>query len=82
VFARAQTLIMSLWKVPDKQTKELMRELYMRFVKGFSNSEKLRLAQLVMREGYADPFYWGAFVCHWYTPAEETNKLQSHQEST
>jgi CHAT domain-containing protein len=63
VLAGAKTLIMSLWKVPDEQTRELMEEFYRRLMSGESRSGALRRAQMAIRDRYADPGYWGAFVC-------------------
>ncbi len=63
VLAGAKTLVMSLWKVPDRQTQELMEDLYRRLLAGQGRAEALREAQLAMKIKYPDPFYWGAFVC-------------------
>jgi len=61
--AGAKTLIMSLWKVPDDQTQELMVDFYRRLLTGEGKAEALRNAQLAMKVNYPDPYYWGAFVC-------------------
>jgi CHAT domain-containing protein/tetratricopeptide (TPR) repeat protein len=63
VLAGAKTLVMSLWKVPDEQTQELMEEFYRRILTGQPRAEALRKAQLGMKKKYPDPFYWGAFIC-------------------
>jgi len=63
VLAGAKTLVMSLWKVPDKHTQELMEEFYRRILNGEPRAEALRNAQLSMKAKYAHPFYWGAFIC-------------------
>jgi CHAT domain-containing protein len=63
VLAGAKTLVMSLWKVPDEQTQELMEEFYQRLLEGYSRAEALREAQLAMKQKYPDPLYWGAFIC-------------------
>jgi CHAT domain-containing protein len=63
VLAGAQTLVMSLWKVPDNQTKELMVDFYNRLLSGKSRVNALREAQLSMKEKYPNPYYWGAFIC-------------------
>jgi len=63
VVAGANTLVMSLWQVPDKQTQELMEDFYMRILERQSLAEALREAQLAIKEKYPDPLYWGAFVC-------------------
>lgn len=61
--AGAKTLVMSLWKVPDKQTCELMEEFYRRILTGEARAEALRQAQLAIKAKYIDPLYWGAFIC-------------------
>ncbi|MFI5456777.1 MAG: CHAT domain-containing protein [Isosphaerales bacterium] len=63
VLAGAKTLIMSLWKVPDEQTRELMDDFYRRLLAGRGRADALREAQLAMKAKYPDPFYWGAFIC-------------------
>jgi CHAT domain-containing protein len=63
VLAGAKTLVMSLWKVPDDRTQELMVNFYRRLMAGAGRAEALRQAQLAMKEKYPDPFYWGAFIC-------------------
>jgi CHAT domain-containing protein len=63
VLAGARTLVMSLWKVPDKQTQELMENFYRRLLEGQPRAEALREAQLAMKERYPDPLYWGAIIC-------------------
>jgi CHAT domain-containing protein len=63
VLAGAKTLVMSLWKVPDEQTRELMTDFYGRLLAGRGRADALREAQLAMKEKYPDPFYWGAFIC-------------------
>ena len=63
ILAGAKTLIMSLWKVPDQQTQELMVDFYARLLAGEGKAEALRNAQLAMKAKYPDPYYWGAFVC-------------------
>jgi hypothetical protein len=63
VLAGARTLIMSLWKVPDQQTQELMTEFYHRILAGAPRAAALRAAQLAIKAVYPDPLYWGAFIC-------------------
>lgn len=63
VLAGAKTLVMSLWKVPDEQTRELMEDFYRRILAGEGRAEALRQAQLEMKRKYPDPLYWGAFIC-------------------
>ncbi len=61
--AGVRTLIMSLWKIPAKQTNELMINFYRRLILGEPRGEALRKAQLCIKEKNPDPIYWGAFIC-------------------
>jgi len=63
VLAGAKTLVMSLWKVPDNQTRELMEDFYARLLAGEGRAEALRQAQLAMKAKHPEPFFWGAFIC-------------------
>lgn len=60
--AGAETLVMSLWKVPDRETAEFMISLYRGLLNGRSRVEAMRLARLELREKYPAPFYWAAFI--------------------
>jgi CHAT domain-containing protein len=67
--AGAQDVMMSLWSVPDKETLELMKIFYSKWLSGTEKHEALKQAQLEMRErvkqehdGKDLPYYWGAFV--------------------
>lgn len=59
--AGAKTIIMSLWKVPDKETVELMELFYTNWLNGMTKHESFVNAQKVMRQKY-NPYYWAAFV--------------------
>ncbi len=61
VLAGAQTLILSLWKIPDQTTRQLMTNFYTYWTSGLSKSESLRRARLEIRKSYDHPFYWAAF---------------------
>jgi tetratricopeptide (TPR) repeat protein len=63
VLAGAKALVMSLWKVPDEPTRELMDDFYRRLLAGQGRAAALREAQLAMKTRYPDPYYWGAFIC-------------------
>jgi CHAT domain-containing protein len=63
VLAGAQTLVMSLWKVPDRQTQELMEQFYQRLLAGQPRAEALRQAQLAVKAHYPKVLSWGAFIC-------------------
>ncbi|HEX5153109.1 MAG TPA: CHAT domain-containing tetratricopeptide repeat protein [Parafilimonas sp.] len=60
--AGVKQMILSLWKVPDKETVELMTVFYKHLIEGQSPAESLRAAQLKMKETYYAPYYWAAFV--------------------
>jgi CHAT domain-containing protein/tetratricopeptide (TPR) repeat protein len=61
--AGARSLIMSLWKVPDRETDELMEGFYRRLRSGDTRSNALRQAQLDIKARKHNPFFWGAFIC-------------------
>jgi hypothetical protein len=61
--AGAGTLVMSLWKVPDGPTQELMATFYRKLLAGLPRAEALRQAQLDVRKRYPRPRDWGAFIC-------------------
>jgi tetratricopeptide (TPR) repeat protein len=63
VLAGARTLVMSLWKVPDEQTQQLMVNFYQLLRAGEGRAEALRHAQLDLKAKHPEPFYWGAFIC-------------------
>ena len=62
--AGAQSQLMSLWKVSDDGTKDLMVEYYTRIQNGEARGEALRQVQLEMLESEDrnHPFYWAAFI--------------------
>jgi CHAT domain-containing protein/tetratricopeptide (TPR) repeat protein len=62
--AGAESLVMSLWKVPDKETADLMSCFYERLDQGAEIPTALRDAQLAIRANHPDPVNWAAFICH------------------
>ena len=67
--AGAKSLVMSLWAVPDRETRELMVAFYQNILSGKMNrAQALRQAALSQmqvvkgRYGEPHPFFWGAFV--------------------
>ncbi len=60
--AGAQGVLMSLWKVNDRSTAELMQMFYERWLGGENKADALRSAQLAFMKAHRDPYYWGAFV--------------------
>lgn len=64
VIAGSETQVMSLWKVDDDGTKDLMVDYYQRLLKSEGRSEAMRQAQLAMLHGphRHHPFYWASFI--------------------
>jgi CHAT domain-containing protein/tetratricopeptide (TPR) repeat protein len=61
--AGVEQLIVSLWSVPDKETKELMKLFYSDFAISLNPAESFNKAQKQMRNKYPDePEKWAAFV--------------------
>jgi CHAT domain-containing protein/Flp pilus assembly protein TadD len=67
--AGAKSLVMSLWSVPDEETKELMIRFYQNlFIQKMPRNKALRSAILSQieivknRYGHTHPSYWGAFI--------------------
>jgi len=69
LLAGAKTVVMSLWQVPDEETRILMEHFYRRLTAGapapLSRADALRAAQRTLRSdpATADPYFWGAFIC-------------------
>jgi CHAT domain-containing protein len=60
--AGAKTILMSLWKVNDQATQQLMTEFYSNLAATGDKYESFRKAQVKLKESFPDPYYWGAFV--------------------
>jgi len=59
--AGVKKMLLSLWKIPDTETAELMHLFYTNFLQGKTARESFTAAQKEMRKKYR-PFYWAAFV--------------------
>jgi CHAT domain-containing protein len=60
--AGADALIMSLWKVDDAATQQLMTNFYTNWLKTGNKQRAFKQAQLQLMTKYKEPYYWGAFV--------------------
>ena len=72
------SVVMSLWKVPDQETKMIMIDFYRFLKKGKSKSEAMRLAKLSYldkNEGsiLSHPYYWSGFVINGNTDPLDMN---------
>ena len=66
-YSGTPSIVMSLWKVPDKETKTIMIDFYRYLQKGKRKSEALRLAKLSFLKKNKNtvlvhPYYWSGFV--------------------
>ncbi|MEL6651437.1 MAG: CHAT domain-containing tetratricopeptide repeat protein, partial [Bacteroidota bacterium] len=66
-YAGCPSTLMSLWKVPDNATRQLMLAFYQGLKDGKSKNEALREAKIqylqsVKTSEQAHPFYWAGFV--------------------
>ncbi len=60
--AGAQSLVLSLWDVHDRSTKELMIAFYTRLQQGLSKPLALQAAMIELRERCPHPYYWAPFT--------------------
>ncbi|MCD9015348.1 CHAT domain-containing protein [Parachryseolinea silvisoli] len=60
--AGADAVLMSLWKVNDQVTGELMTYFYEYWLKGLEKHHALQKAQQRIRSRYPHPALWGGFV--------------------
>lgn len=60
--AGANALIMSLWKVDDAATQQLMTNFYTNWSKSGNKQKAFKQAQLQLMTKYKEPYYWGGFV--------------------
>jgi CHAT domain-containing protein len=64
VIAGSESQVISLWKVDDEATRDLMVSYYKKLGRGSGRSESLREAQLKLARHRATehPFYWASFI--------------------
>jgi CHAT domain-containing protein len=60
--AGARNVLISLWKVDDELTKDLMIKFYQYLTLGHSLSQSLKHAQLDQARLVSDPSSWGGFI--------------------
>ena len=65
MYAGAQSLLVSLWKVEDSSTRQLMLRFYRHVLDGVPKAEAARRAKLEvmdMNPVYSIPYYWAGFI--------------------
>jgi hypothetical protein len=60
--AGVKNIVMSLWKVPDKETAILMEYFYEKYLEGTTVQKSLEFAQKQVKKEYPNPFYWAGFI--------------------
>jgi CHAT domain-containing protein len=64
LYAGANNVLLSLWKVPSKASVLFMQKFYGYLREGKGESEALRLAKDAVRMEYPDPYYWAVYVLY------------------
>jgi CHAT domain-containing protein/Tfp pilus assembly protein PilF len=64
LYAGASNVAVSLWKVADESTSELMQAFYKRMLAGESKAKALQGAKLSLlaNKQYAHPYFWAPFI--------------------
>ena len=60
--AGAQNIVMSLWRVPDLQTRKFMEKFYATLLEQGDIRGAFQNARQTMRKEYGNPYYWAGFV--------------------
>ncbi|MEO7924990.1 MAG: CHAT domain-containing tetratricopeptide repeat protein [Chitinophagaceae bacterium] len=60
--AGAEAIVMSLWKVDDAATQQLMNNFYTNWIRSGDKQKAFKEAQLQLMTKFKEPYYWGAFV--------------------
>lgn len=62
LYAGTPSLVVSLWRVHDRSTTQLMSRFYEELLAGTSKPRALRLAAMAVKQKYPHPYYWAPFV--------------------
>ena len=61
--AGAEKLIMSLWQVPDRETRDFMTTFYRHWLEeGLPIREAFQTTQQIFRERFINPYQWAGFI--------------------
>jgi len=56
------TILFSQWKVPDKQTQEMLSLFYFNHLSGMDTHKAFYTAQKDIRKLYPSPYFWAGFI--------------------
>ncbi len=59
--AGVDSLLVSLWEIEDKVTKEFMTSFYTEWIKEENTDDSFTAAKIAVKEKYIHPFYWAGF---------------------
>jgi len=64
MYAGAENVLVSLWKVSDQSTSDLMIDFYNHLLEGNTKAASLREAKLklIKSKEFANPYYWAPFI--------------------
>lgn len=62
LYAGTPSLVVSLWRVNDDSTAEIMERFYRALLAGDSKPASLREAMLAVKERHPHPYYWAPFL--------------------
>jgi CHAT domain-containing protein len=60
--AGVNTILFSQWKVPDKQTQEMLSLFYFNHLSGMDTHKAFYTAQKDIRRLYPSPYFWAGFI--------------------
>jgi CHAT domain-containing protein len=66
LYAGTKNLMVSLWKVADRSTADLMIDFYRNYLdseqEGYSSALRQAKLKMIGEENYAHPYYWSPFI--------------------
>ena len=62
ILAGAQSLLMSLWRIPEQPRLQLLEDFYRRILAGEPRAQALQSARIALKKQYPRSLDWGAFI--------------------
>ena len=62
LYAGTPSLVVSLWRVNDRSTAQLMRRFYQGLQNGLSKSRAIQEAVIEVKARFPHPYYWAPFI--------------------